>query len=107
MARFAASNRKTALDAVIVDDVHAWMDGTADAYDYLSNIRLQNPCAVRFRHAVRAAARFARRSAPSLDFDDLILPNESTFERPPSRNGSVPAGRGVPITFLVDGAGHP
>lgn len=67
---------KKAVEAVahIIDDIHAWMDRTEDAYDYLKRIRALEKTRALFKFATPFVKAYeAKKTARALlDFDDLI-----------------------------------
>lgn len=80
------SNHTGAVAAVahIVDDVHAWMDRTAEAYQYICRIKAYE----RTRALVAFAAPFVsayeakKIQRASLDFDDLIVKAKDLLDDP-------------------------
>ncbi|MCM2561997.1 double-strand break repair helicase AddA [Lutimaribacter sp. EGI FJ00015] len=74
---FPQSNHTKVVEAMapIVDDVHAWMDRVADAYDFLLACDLADKTAALHDFADAFLPRYAARKQALgwLDFDDLIL----------------------------------
>ncbi len=70
------SNHKKAVEAVahIIDDIHAWMDRTADAYDYICRINAleKSRALVAFATPFVTAYETKKVLRAALDFDDLI-----------------------------------
>ena len=80
------SNHKTAVEAVahIIDDVHAWMDRTADAYDYICRIDAldKSRALIAFATPFTAAYEAKKVQRAALDFDDLITKAKSLLHDP-------------------------
>ncbi|MCF2871497.1 double-strand break repair helicase AddA [Octadecabacter sp. G9-8] len=80
------SNHKKAVEAVahIVDDVHAWMDRTADAYDYICRINALDKTRALFAFATPFVKAYEAKKVAraALDFDDLISKAKALLEDP-------------------------
>ncbi|MDC0116134.1 double-strand break repair helicase AddA, partial [Octadecabacter sp.] len=80
------SNHTKAVEAVahIIDDVHAWMDRTADAYDYLCRIDALNKTRALFTFATPFVTAYETKKIQraALDFDDLISKAKALLEDP-------------------------
>ncbi|KAG1713747.1 ATP-dependent helicase/nuclease subunit A [Nymphon striatum] len=70
--------------AHIVDDTHAWMDRTADAYDYLNRINALEKTRALFAFATPFVTEYERKKVEraALDFDDLISKAKALLEDP-------------------------
>ncbi|SMX41167.1 double-strand break repair helicase AddA [Octadecabacter ascidiaceicola] len=70
------SNHKSSVEAVahIIDDVHAWMDRTAAAFDYLNSVDALEKTRALFAFATPFVREYEAKKAQraALDFDDLI-----------------------------------
>ena len=80
------SNHKAAVEAIahIVDDVHAWMDRVAEAFDYLKLIEARDKTHALYTFAVPFIAAYEKRKVQrgALDFDDLIGKAKTLLEDP-------------------------
>lgn len=80
------SNHTKAVEAVahIVDDVHAWMDRTADAFDYVCRINALNKSRALLAFAVPFVRSYELKKTQraALDFDDLISKAKALLEDP-------------------------
>ncbi len=70
------SNHKSSVEAVahVIDDVHAWMDRTAAAFDYLNCVNAFEKTKALFAFATPFVQKYEAKKAQraALDFDDLI-----------------------------------
>ncbi len=70
------SNHKSSVEAVahIIDDVHAWMDRTAAAFDYLNSVDAFEKTRALFAFATPFVRKYEAKKTQraALDFDDLI-----------------------------------
>ena len=80
------SNHKKTVEAVahIVDDIHAWMDRTADAYDYVCRINALEKTRALFAFATPFVTAYEAKKVEraALDFDDLISKAKALLEDP-------------------------
>jgi len=80
------SNHTKAVEAVahLVDDVHAWMDRTEDAYDYQCRINALYKTRALFAFATPFVTAYEAKKTQraALDFDDLISKAKALLEDP-------------------------
>jgi len=80
------SNHKSSVEAVahIADDVHAWMDRTADAYDYICRVNAYEKSRALLAFATPFVQAYEARKMQraALDFDDLISKAKALLEDP-------------------------
>lgn len=78
------SNHKSSVEAVahIVDDIHAWMDRTADAYDFISRIKALEKTRALMAFAAPFVEAYETKKVQrgALDFDDLITKAKALLE---------------------------
>ena len=80
------SRHTKAVEAVahIIDDIHAWMDRTADAHDYLCRINALEKTRALFAFATPFVTAYEAKKMEraALDFDDLISKAKALLEDP-------------------------
>lgn len=80
------SNHTKAVDilAHLTDDMHAWMDRTADAYDYVCRINALEKTRALYAFATPFITAYEVKKAQraALDFDDLITKAKALLENP-------------------------
>ncbi|PVA07645.1 double-strand break repair helicase AddA [Thalassorhabdomicrobium marinisediminis] len=80
------SNHKAAVAGLehLTDDVHAWMDRTAEAYDYLRRLKALDKTRALFAFAAPFIRRYETKKLhrAALDFDDLINKARALLQDP-------------------------